>query len=367
MTGPSATPTMGELRGAVVARHFGDTAAEYDAATTGVAMRDRSHRGRWLVEGRQPSAMLKGVVTGRMPDGWTERGDGVRVGRAEYSVVLTPKGRTLSDLRIWRLDGSAEDDATLLLDVPPAGREALGAHLRRFLPPRLAAVSDATASTALLSVVGPRAAETIARRASSLRLDASDLEAMAEGDLFAVEGGGGWPLTIVRSGSVSPPAWDLVGARSEVEALEETLAGAGVTRIGSGVWETLRIEAGRPAFGAELTDQVIPIEAGVQARAIDYEKGCYTGQEVIIRLRDRGHVNRHLRRIRLPEGPTPATGTQLWRADGEKAVGVITSSAMSPRMGPLALGYVRREVAVPGAVRVGGADGPEARVEELEG
>lgn len=319
-----------------------------------------------MVAGRQPSPMLQGVVTGRMPTPWTEGANGVLVGRAEYSVVLTPKGRTLSDLRMWRADGAEGDDAALLLDVPAAGCEALSADLRRVLPPRLARVTDVSDETGMLTVMGPGAAESLARHATGLRLEASELEALVEGDLVALDVGGPRPLVVIRSGDVSVPAWDLVADRGDIEALERTLGHAGAAHIGSGVWETLRLEAGRPAFGAELTDKVIPIEAGIQARAIDYDKGCYTGQEVIIRLRDRGRVNRHLRRFRLGDGPTPPAGTEVWRGDGEKVVGVITSTAMSPRMGPLALGYVRREVEAPGPVRVGGADGPEATFEALD-
>ena len=356
---------MGDLRGAPVARHYGDPAGEYVAATQGVALRIRSHRARWSVDGRQPGPMLKGVVTGRMPGPWTPDVNGVRRGRAEYSVVLTPKGRTISDLRMWRREGAEGDDATLLLEVPRAGAAALDLHLRRFLPPRLARMTDVSEETGMLTVLGPGAADALASHASGLRLESSDLEGMAEGDLFALDVGGVEPLVVVRTGDVSVPAWDLVAGRADVDALERALGGAGVAHIGSGVWESLRIEAGRPAFGADLTDQVIPIEAGIQARAIDYEKGCYTGQEVIVRLRDRGHVNRHLRRLRLGDGPTPPAGTELWRSDGEKVVGMITSAAMSPRMGSVALGYVRREVAAPGTVRVGGPDGPEADVEGL--
>jgi folate-binding protein YgfZ len=133
------------------------------------------------------------------------------------------------------------------------------------------------------------------------------------------------------------------------------------------VWEALRLEAGRPAFGADLTEEHIPVEAGVHTRAIDYDKGCYTGQEVIVRLRDRGHVNRHLRRLRLGDAPSPAPGTEVWRADGSKSVGAVTSAASSPRMGTLALAYVRREVEPPGPVRLGSAEGPEVEVEALEG
>ena len=115
-----------------------------------------------------------------------------------------------------------------------------------------------------------------------------------------------------------------------------------------------------------MTEDVIPVEAGIHERAIDYDKGCYTGQEVIVRIRDRGRVNRHLRRLRLPDGPLPAPESELWNEAGDKVVGAITSVATSPRDGALALGYVRREVEPPGPVRVGGPEGPEAAVEALK-
>jgi folate-binding protein YgfZ len=358
-------PVMGEVRGASVARHFGDPPAEWMAATTSVAVRDRSHRLRWTVTGRQPSGMLLGVVTGHMPGPWTETDAGVGRGRAEYSAVLTPKGRTVSDLRLWRDAGEDGEAAALMLDVPVAGGEALEAHLRRFLPPRLARVSDVTASTGMLTVLGPEAADWIAREATGLRLERSDLEALAEGDLLAIDLGGERALVVVRSGEVSEVAWDLVGSADDIDALRRRVEATEATWIGSGVWEALRLEAGRPAFGAELSEEVIPVEAGIHHRAIDYDKGCYTGQEVIVRIRDRGRVNRHLRRLRLPDGPLPAPGTELWNEPGDKAVGAITSVATSPRRGPLALGYVRREVEPPGPVRVGSAEGPTAEVEAL--
>ncbi len=357
---------MGDLRGARVARHFGDPAAEYGAATGGVGIRDRSHRRRWTVTGRQPSGMLLGVITGRMPDAWEDLAEGVRRGRAEYSVVLSPKGRMISDLRLWRADGAEGESASLLLDVPFAGADPLRAHLGRFLPPRLARVADVSDETAVVTVMGPGAAASLGVRAGNGRLTEGDLAGMDEGDLRALDAGGAHPLVIVRSMEVAVPAWDVVGGVAQVDALRDAVLGAGGARIGSGVWEALRLEAGRPAFGAELTEEFIPVEAGVHQRAIDYSKGCYTGQEVIIRLRDRGRVNRHLRRLRLPEGPTPAADTELWRVDGEKVVGRITSAVASPREGVLALGYVRREIDPGDRVRIGASDGPEAQVEALD-
>jgi folate-binding protein YgfZ len=112
------------------------------------------------------------------------------------------------------------------------------------------------------------------------------------------------------------------------------------------VWTTLRVEAGRPVFGTDMDEDTIPTEAAIEDRAIDHRKGCYTGQEVIVRIRDRGHVNRRLHRLVLGDVPTPASGAELLAADGSgKVVGRITSAVLSPKLGGVVvLAYVARGV-----------------------
>lgn len=357
----------GELRGVDVVRHHGDPVGEWEAAVGSVALRDRGHRTRLRFHGRGPAAMLGGVVTGRIPAPLVDVEPGVLAGRAEYSVVLTPKGRTVSDLRLFAAEAGDGDDRPLLADVPQAGAEALVAHLGRYIPPRFCRIDDVSPATDMLTVFGPEAAGRLATTALGLRVDPDTLSGLEEGGLRQLDVGGERPLTVIRTGDVSVPAFDLVGDGATLASLRARLVEAGGVPTGSGVWEALRLEAGRPAFGADLTEENIPIEAGVHTRAIDYDKGCYTGQEVIIRIRDRGHVNRHLRRLRLGDAPTPAAGTELWIEGRDRPVGHVTSAAASPREGTLALAYVRREVEVPGTLRVGAPDGAEARVEALPG
>jgi len=117
-------------------------------------------------------------------------------------------------------------------------------------------------------------------------------------------------------------------------------------------------------WGAELTTDVIPLEAGLLERAISQTKGCYTGQEVIVRILHRGHVNRHLRRLEFAADP-PERGTELFEPGAEKARGVVTSAVVGPA-GPIGLGYVRREIEPPGELRVGATDGPVVRVMALD-
>ena len=140
----------------------------------------------------------------------------------------------------------------------------------------------------------------------------------------------------------------------------------GACEFSLGALDVLRVEAGRPAWGSDLDDTTIPPEAGIDARAIDHAKGCYTGQEVIVRIRDRGHVNRKLRGLRLGNAPLPGRGVELWVGGRDQPVGAITSAVVSPRAGEgLALGYLRREVEAPGEVRLGTPDGPRVTVLEL--
>jgi folate-binding protein YgfZ len=131
-----------------------------------------------------------------------------------------------------------------------------------------------------------------------------------------------------------------------------------------------RIEVGRPEYGEDFDDTTLPPEAGLVDRGIDHQKGCYTGQEIVVRIRDRGHPNRHLRGLDLGTSNPPLTsaGALLFGTpeDPTREVGGITSVAFSTVAARgLALGMVRREVPLGATVRIGAADGPEARVAEL--
>jgi folate-binding protein YgfZ len=137
-------------------------------------------------------------------------------------------------------------------------------------------------------------------------------------------------------------------------------AALGVAEAPEAAAEIVRVETGRPRFGIDLDDTVIPQEAGLNERAVSFTKGCYVGQETVARLHWRGKPNRHLRGLRLA---APAATGQPLRA-GEREVGRVGSSVVSPRLGPIALALVRREVA-PGDVVAVGPDGVEATVAEL--
>ncbi|HSH74126.1 MAG TPA: hypothetical protein VLA09_00365, partial [Longimicrobiales bacterium] len=152
-----------EYHGVPLPRHFGDPAAEYAAATSGLAVFDRSHRTRLLVRGRSPGLMLKGVLSGVMPELPGALEGGAWKGRFTYHAVLTPKARMVTDL--WATLLGDETEAGYLLDVPVAGRRGALESFAKLLPPRFAALEDVSERTAMITAVGPSAATALSRAA----------------------------------------------------------------------------------------------------------------------------------------------------------------------------------------------------------
>ena len=325
-------------RGGAVTR----TSSGYEAARAGLALFRRTDRRRLRVHGRAPRQMLNGILTGTLPEPPTVDDDGVASGLATYHAVLTPKGRMITDAWAF-LPGDEETDG-FLLDLPQAGAQAFAEHLRKVLPPRFARHEDVSEATGMLVVAGPEAASVLSRLAFGLRVDPDTLVGLEEGAWVRLGADG---VMAARTREVDAEAYSLIGTADAVGALGRRVLEAGAVEATQGDWETLRVESGRPAFGVDMTDATIPVEAGIHDRAIDYDKGCYTGQEVIVRIRDRGHVNRHLRRLLLGDVPAPEPGTELFApGGGDKAVGWITSAVVSPREGGVvALAYVRRGTA----------------------
>ena len=324
-------------------------------------MFDRSHRSRLILSGRAPVRMLGGVITNSVPARPVPAPSGLLAGREAYSAVLTPKGRMVSDLRVaWR--GTDEGEHGLWLHVPAAGHTPLLAHFRKYLPPRFATLEDVTDTTGTLTIAG---LEAPGQLEAALGIGAGTVTDLEQDYYLLLSPPNG--VLVARTSEVRVPAFDVLGDRNALRRLGEKLVRGGALPAGMGVFETLRIEAGRPEFGSDMDDRTIPTEAGIDARAIDHRKGCYTGQEVIVRIRDRGHVNRHLRGLLLGNAPAPAAKTPLYARAGAKPVGQITTAAMSPAFGQtIALGFVRREVAPPAEVRLGSPDGDPVEVRALQ-
>ncbi|MBX6365655.1 MAG: folate-binding protein YgfZ [Gemmatimonadetes bacterium] len=318
---------------------------EYAAARADAIVVARPERVFLRAYGRDPVRMLHGLVTNDLA--------GAPEGRGVYAAFLTPKGRMIGDAWLFRVAGGE-----VLLELDAAAAPGVREHLKRSVPPLFARFEELP--LAALGIYGPRAAEVV--RAV---LGAAPPGDAAEGE--SVEGawdGAVW--RVVRSlETAEPGGYELIGPAAAAPALRAALIAAGARPASAGTLEVLRIEAGRPRWGAELDDTVLPLEAGLKERAISTTKGCYTGQEVVIRILHRGHVNRHLRRLLLGDAPAPERGAPVTRPEDGKPVGTVTAACASPRFGQtIALAYVRREVE-PGALVHVGAEGREARVVEL--
>ena len=328
-----------------LARNYGDPRAEYEAARDAAVVIDRADRGMIRVYGRDPVRMIQGLVSNDVASADTAR--------AVYAAVLSPKGKMIADVRVLK-----QPDGDLLLELSRDALPGMMAHLKKFLPPVFARFEDYSSAVRVLGVYGPAAAK-LAGVAIGMDLP----EDAAEDRL--VGGGEGAAVVAVRSDYAGPGGWDLFVEDASAPGLWERLVASGARPAGQATLEVLRIEEGSPKWGAELTEDVIPLEAGLRDRAISQSKGCYTGQEVIIRILHRGHVNWLLRGFLLGEVPVPATGTTLARAGEAKAVARITSACESPRFGQtIALGYARREVEPPAAL-AGVEDGVAAQAVTL--
>ncbi len=285
---------------------------EYALASDAAVVVDRSARARLLLTGDDVADFLQGQVSNDV--------EALEPGGGCYATLLTAKGKIRCDMRILR---GAD---WFLIDSEPQARAVLEHMVRVYSIGR--DVHSRPDERPLWSVIGPAAR------------DALDNPPPAEEHAHT---DGALGLYVATSEGV-----DVIGERPDLpEASEQTA-------------EIIRIESGRPRLGYELGDDVIPQEAGINERAISFTKGCYVGQETVARLYYKGKPNRHLRGLRLTE---PAERGAVVRS-AERELGRISSSCISPSLGPIALALVRREAGPGDSVQVGD-DGAAATVVEL--
>jgi tRNA-modifying protein YgfZ len=344
-----------------IIRHHGEPAAEYAAARDDAGVIERGDRALVRVHGRDPVRMVQGLVTNDVA--------GAAADRAVYAALLTPKGRMLADLRIIR----AADE--LLLECAAAALDNVLATMRRYVPPLFAKFEDISATWHVLGVHGPRADEVVRAALGDAALPSSTLEDSLAGfapsaDAGAAAGGSAVSSAAtawaVRTRYAGDHGLDIIAPREPAARMHAALVRAGARPFGHAALDVLRIEAGSPRWGAELTEETIPLEADLFERAISTTKGCYTGQEVIVRILHRGHVNWHLRGVLLGDVPAPAQGSEIVHPDTGKRVGRITSACASPRHDQtIALAYVRRELELPVEARLASVDGAAVSIVTL--
>ncbi len=309
---------------------------EYATITQHCGLLDRSQRGKLALSGPDAKAFLQGQVSNDV--------ESLRPGSGCYAAFLTPKGKMLGDLRI--LDAGEE----LLLDTERVALQELFNMIRRFSIGYDVELHKRTLECSLLSLLGPQSAAICAADADLRAAEHAHVE------LRLPRAGGALRARAIRT----DVGVDLLCDSAELDALRAVLLEAGAAEVGEQAVECLRIERGRPRYGIDLDDTVIPQEAGLNERAVSFTKGCYVGQETVARLFYRGKPNRQLRGLRSVTLLSP--GTQL-SYEG-RAVGRVTSAALTPRLGPIALALIRREAPV-GALVCAGPASTVAEVVEL--
>ena len=314
---------------------------EYRALREGAGLVDRSSLGRLWLGGADRRTYLQGLLTNDIV--------ALAPGSGCDAAYLTPQGRMIADMRVFEAgDGLLVD---LDGDVAPAVRD----RWFQFIFSEDVQLTDITRSTAEVGVYGPRAAEVLSAvvgpSTSAARLASMPVYAHGRWDFAGV------PIVILRSDDTGVMGFDVVVPIERKIELQDRLADSGAISVGAGAVETCRVEAGRPVFHVDMDEDTIPLEAGIEDRAISLTKGCYVGQEIIIRVLHRGHgrVARKLVGIEIdPSGSLPLHGDRIMA--GARDVGTITSAVLSPaRDRPIALGYVHRDFVQPGtALDVGG-------------
>ncbi len=304
--------------------------AQYRQLREECGLLDRSERGKLIVSGPDAVEYLQGQLTNDV--------EALAPGEGQYAALLDRKGHMQADMRVLRT--SPEE---IWIDTEPEALPAARRHLETYKIGREVTMVDVGAERTILSLIGPRSVEIAGTAA--LPEFAAEATAVNGVDCLAVGAGAGI---------------DLIAKSADAAPLRDALIAAGAVEVGAGAAELIRIEAGTPRFGAEMSAETMPAEAGIVERAVSFTKGCYIGQEPVARLHYKGRPNRHLRGLELSAAAEAGASLRL----GAKEVGRIGSTGLSPARGPIALAIVRRE-AEPGSELAVGEDGVTARVVDL--
>ncbi len=292
----------------------------YQALHSGAAWRDISSRGRLRATGDDRLRLLHAIATNSL--------EGLAPGQAEYTFFLNPQGQIQSDARVF----VAEDH--VLIDCESDVRERLRAHLESFIIMDDVTLEDVTNDTFLIEVCGPNSAAAVAQFC----------DPPPTSNLSFSEANG---LRVVRASLIGGEGYWLSGGREQREAISAQLTTAGVVEATDESFEIVRAENGIPRYGIDFSRKNIPHETQL-LNAVSFTKGCYTGQEIVERVRSQGQVNRLLVGLHLDTPTVPANlDVQL----EDRTVGSMTSALFSPTFQKVVgFAIVRREAALPGTL-----------------
>ena len=315
---------------------------EYHALRHAAGVVDRSTRGRIMLDGADRRSYLQGLLTNDV--------EALVEGSGCYAAYLTPQGRMIADMRVF------ETGKSLLVDLDAALAESVAARWSQFVFSEDVQIANTSASTAEIGVYGPSAARLVARVIAGDRGDASaefedtlrslPLYANRAKDLMGAR------AHVLASDEIGVRGFDIVVPANLRDDLLQLIGRFGGVIVTDETVEAVRIEGGKALFGVDMNEDTIPLEAGIEDRAISLTKGCYVGQEVIIRVLHRGHgrVARKLVGITFETASRVAARGDRIVSSG-RDVGSITSAVLSPALGrPVALGYVHRDYVQPGTL-----------------
>jgi folate-binding protein YgfZ len=312
----------------------------YDAARQSAGLVDRSEYSYIVVSGRDRASYLQGLLTNDVA--------ALGPGQGCYAAYLTAQGRMIADLWVYELG-----DVMLLRMLQDVKPTVLG-RLDQFIFAEDVQLGDVTDTFMGVGIIGPRSA---ALMASVLEVPESTVNGLAEhGNLRASFAG--QSAIVLRTSDLGEPGFDVLVESIAFESLRGALHRAGAVNVDVPTAEMLRVEAGIPKFHQDMDEETIPLEAGIEARAISLTKGCYVGQEVIIRVLHRGHGRVARKLVGLGKtGDGMLNRGAVVKADG-RDIGEVTSAAWSQALKhPIALAYVHRDFVAPGThVTVDGAD-----------
>ena len=295
---------------------------EYEIVRDGGAgLIDLSSRGRIRVSGSEATMFLNGLITNDIK--------ALSENRWMPAAFPTVQGRLIGAVRVVRTDGAA-----FLIDTDAESHEAVLKTVARFTLAGDFHVSDVTAETALLTVQGKRATEVVD---GVFERSFSDLP---RNGVIETE----WQnasVTIIHATHTAEDGFDIVIDSAHAAPLRQSLMDAGAQPVGEDALEILRVEAGIARYGRDMDETNVVTETNLDD-AVSYTKGCYVGQEIIVRIKHRGHVAKKLTGLRFETDQRVEPGTIIKSADNSE-IGRVTSTVISPQVGSIGLGYVRYE------------------------
>lgn len=321
----SAGATIGEYFGTLLPSRFADFSVEYAALREGVALVDTNFRAFFSFTGPDRQRYVNAVLTSNVRD--------LKPGGGTLGLLLNPQGHILAEVETF------VGEESILASSHAMIRERTYSTFDKFIIMDDVTLEDVTSSTGTLDLVGPRAAALVTKLGAG-NFTEMPILAHAEFSFCSI------PCRLVRREFAGHPAATLIVGRERLPELWRELAERGQNQggapAGMEALNSVRLECGIPWFGHDYDDKQIPHEAGLEHSHISYEKGCYTGQEIVERVRSRGHANRRLTELCFSSIEAPAAGTKLFFGGNE--VGNVTSAAFSPTLGQsIGLGYLRRE------------------------